>query len=215
MSSIRPLTVVAACLVATAARADKPPVDPVLPRMSTSSAAPISPYPPGATEPEVQEAWRKLAPAEAEMLLKVQRQLGGSIVDQVMPLEQPRLSDPAPATVPERPTNPTGPRERQQIRALREAARRIEECAARLEDLGLYGHADRSRELASQIRLDARRLAGDGTPSHPAQAIGDMPVWRTEVGPSWPQLLPGETAPRTRPNPTPPTLVPAPAESQP
>ena len=47
-----------------------------------------------------------------------------------------------------------------QIRALRDAARRIEESAAMMEDLELYHQADQARELANSLRGEARRLTG-------------------------------------------------------
>ncbi|MBX3424834.1 MAG: hypothetical protein KF688_04060 [Pirellulales bacterium] len=187
---------IAACLAAGTARGDQPTVNPTLPRTAIEPA-PVSPYEPSATEPEVQEAWRKLAPAEAELLMKVQRQLGGPLVDQVMPLDPPPAT-PRPTTrrdasAAERPPAPAplARHDLQHVRVLRDAARRTDESAARMEDLGLYAQADQARELATRLRLDARGLAGADPQLRPAPAVGRTFPSGTGMGQGWP----GQAAP--------------------
>jgi len=94
------------------------------------------------------------SPSAAEVareILEIQNQLGGSIVKAsvmedswftLTPAPTPLASAPAPAPV----------------AALREAAWQVVAAAHRLEIVDLYSQADALRELASQLRHDARNM---------------------------------------------------------
>lgn len=95
-------------------------------------------YPPSAS-PNAEEVAREI--------LEIQNQLGGSIVKASAgadgwpsPTATPLASSPA------------------QVPALREAAWQVTAAAHRLELVDLYRQADALRELASQLRHDARNL---------------------------------------------------------
>ncbi len=85
----------------------------------------------------------------AREILEIQNQLGGSIVEAsnmedswltLTPSPTPLVSAPAP------------------VAALREAAWQVVAAAHRLEIVDLYSQADALRELASQLRHDARNM---------------------------------------------------------
>ena len=68
-----------------------------------------------------------------------------------------RSGDPHAALTPSRAVD-LGSRE---IQVIRRSARRIDEVAADLEELGIYAEADRLREAARRLRQHARRMSGN------------------------------------------------------
>ena len=76
----------------------------------------------------------------AREILEIQNQLGGSIVKSLAPPPASLVSSLEP------------------VAALREAAWQVTAAAHRLELVDLYRQADALRELASQLRFDARRM---------------------------------------------------------
>ena len=101
---------------------------------------------------EQPEASAPSASAEevAREILEIQNQLGGSIVKASAMADSWLSPSPAPlasASV--------------QVTTLREAAWQLAAAAHRLELVDLYSQADSLRELASQLRHDARNMKRD------------------------------------------------------
>jgi hypothetical protein len=99
----------------------------------------------------------ELAPADAgwpapiaQDLQRIQRELGGSVVEQF-----PSLRGVRPQSA--RLLSSTSPH-REAVGALREAASQLDMTANRLEGLELYRQADALREQAQRLRLDARGM---------------------------------------------------------
>ena len=91
----------------------------------------------------------------ARQIVDIQQELGGSIVndstqDGIWGLNSP-LVNPVPQTMPTASS-------RQPVSTLREAAWQLDVTAHRLELAELYGQADALRELAFELRQDARNL---------------------------------------------------------
>lgn len=80
----------------------------------------------------------------AREILEIQNQLGGSIVKSLAEENSWLAPTPSPASAP--------------VAALREAAWQVTAAAHRLELVDLYRQADAMRELASQLRQDARNM---------------------------------------------------------
>ncbi len=101
---------------------------------------------------EQPEASAPSASAEevAREILEIQNQLGGSIV-KASAMADSWLS-PSPASLASASV---------QVTALREAAWQLAAAAHRLELVDLYSQADSLRELASQLRHDARNMKRD------------------------------------------------------
>jgi hypothetical protein len=85
----------------------------------------------------------------AREILEIQNQLGGSIVK--APIEEESWLSLAPSPTPL--ASAAAP-----VAALREAAWQVVVAAHRLELVDLYSQADALRELASQLRHDARNM---------------------------------------------------------
>lgn len=88
----------------------------------------------------------------AREILDIQNQLGGSIVP-ASPVELLH----APADSPRQLSGAL----RTRINHLRDTAWKLDSAAHRLECVDLYGQADALRELASELRLDARSMKRD------------------------------------------------------
>jgi len=96
----------------------------------------------------------------APELRRIQRALGGSVVDQFDTL-QPDPRQPEAR----RPSGERDERERRtRTEALRESAWQLDTAANRLENLDLYRQADRLREQAQRLRLDARDMIDGSRP---------------------------------------------------
>lgn len=85
-------------------------------------------------------------------LKQIQRALGGSVVDQVVPPQGP--SETVTVSTPAAPES----RVQEKIDALRDAAWQLDAAAHQLELLDLFRQADALREQARQLRLDARSM---------------------------------------------------------
>ncbi|MCH8839168.1 MAG: hypothetical protein IH831_00540 [Planctomycetes bacterium] len=83
----------------------------------------------------------------AREILEIQNQLGGSIVKASVMEDSWFTLTPAPTPLVSAP-----------VAALREAAWQVVAAAHRLEIVDLYSQADALRELASQLRHDARNM---------------------------------------------------------
>jgi hypothetical protein len=156
------------------------------------AAAPTAPRQRAADRPD---AWPEEAAPE---LRRIQRALGGSIVEGFG--ELPRGA-PRPATADDQragPANQPSGRQRQRaVEALREAAAQLDMSANRLEALELYRQADALRAEAQRLRLDARGMLNPSkpepqpafAPARPATPSPESPLEqaiRTEL--SRPQL---------------------------
>jgi hypothetical protein len=93
-------------------------------------------------------------PALPPHLQRIQQELGGPAVNRF-----PSLST-KPERSPSRLQSVAASRnvQRQAVETLRDAAWQLDVAANRLERLELYGLADRLREQAQQLRLDARHM---------------------------------------------------------
>ena len=92
------------------------------------------------------------SPSAAEVareILEIQNQLGGSIVKASVMEDSWFTLSPAPTPLASAPAP---------VAALREAAWQVVAAAHRLEIVDLYSQADALRELASQLRHDARNM---------------------------------------------------------
>lgn len=113
-------------------------------------------------------------------ILRVQQELGGSVVNQFPALhatESPAPTSASPSKNPEA-----------VVEALRDAAWTMDSWANRLEKLQAYKQADALRDHAQRLRLEARTLAApvpaDGTSSAPAtSAVPDLAP-QIEITPS-------------------------------
>ena len=175
-----------------------------------------------AAEPAASGSSRDEAPATPQSepaqlppeLQAIQRSLGGSTLNQF-----PSLRDDAG---PLRARLQAGGRERSAarglhrdaIRALRDAAAQLDMSANRLESLELYPQADAMRQLAQQMRVDARAWAAGGDP-----AVGPTPTaphgepTRAMPQPRWDSSMP-QLQPSTRPDvPIAPETQTSPADS--
>jgi len=115
-----------------------------------------------------------MAEAVARELFQIQQQLGGSIVTDSKVLgpaapvageatssiyhEPVGLDAGVVKTLGESPVAETRPEAVRQIDALRDGASLLDASANRLERINLYSQADAMRQLAGQLRLDARAL---------------------------------------------------------
>lgn len=87
----------------------------------------------------------------AREILEIQNQLGGSIVK--APVEEDSWLSLTPSPTPLASASAAAP-----VAALREAAWQVVVAAHHLELVDLYSQADALRELASQLRHDARNM---------------------------------------------------------
>jgi hypothetical protein len=140
----------------------------------------------------------------AEELRRIQRDMGGPVVDQFPSLkEEPTRTNDARSKI----DVPM----RHMVESLRTAATQLDDIANRLERLELYRQADSLREQAQRLRLDARRLAGGGS---------EAPQWGEGVQPSGtapfapPALEPRPMEPQAQPV-EPQTIEPRPLEPVP
>ena len=85
----------------------------------------------------------------AREILEIQNQLGGSIVKASVMEDSWLTLTPSPTPLASAPAP---------VAALREAAWQVAAAAHRLELVDLYSQADALRELASQLRHDARNM---------------------------------------------------------
>lgn len=154
-----------------------------------------------------------LTPGSSELsaeLQAIQQSLGGSSVNQFpslrgdAPLMQGRLR-----TALEERSALRGGAHRDAIRALREAAAQLDGSANRLESLELYAQADALRQLAQQLRIDARTSSGtlQGEPTRPTPAHWTDP--RPALEPLWNDVGPTPTD-QLAPRPAPQALEPVP-----
>ena len=107
-------------------------------------------------------------PAEemAQEILRLQQQMGGSVVDNRTELQgwdyAPRTPDSQEAppwpTLPSRNAFVETNRPSNKVHELREAAWQLDTTAHRLERLDLYEQADALRDVASRLRHDARKI---------------------------------------------------------
>ncbi len=114
-------------------------------------------------------------PAEeiAREVLRIQQQMGGSVVENRAELQgwdyAPRTPDsqeapPWPASPPPSPSRielVDANRPINKVGELREAAWQLDTTAHRLEKLDLYEQADALRDVASRLRQDARKMKQD------------------------------------------------------
>lgn len=113
-------------------------------------------------------------PVDAQLLtpelLRIQRAVGGSVIEQFEGLS-PSPGSPAPS-----PAMPS-PERKAAVNALREAAWQLDTAAHRLESLELFRQADALREQARQLRLDARSMMGCPQPEpHADRAAPPAPA---------------------------------------
>jgi hypothetical protein len=100
----------------------------------------------------------------AREILRLQEELGGSVVSRMEPnptwnsSPRPSLRDGARADSP----HPWRPMFSSPVVALRETAWQLEQSAYWLESLDLYSQADALRETANKLRRDARELKANG-----------------------------------------------------
>ncbi|QEG34498.1 hypothetical protein [Bythopirellula goksoeyrii] len=118
---------------------------------------------PGASSPAAEEVAREV--------LRLQEELGGSIVSDFSAPEPPKSRPWAPPpTAPPVPTyhlhQPSWTaRQSTPVDALRETAWRMEQSAYLLESLDLYSQADALRTTATRLRQDARKIKSGKNPS--------------------------------------------------
>jgi hypothetical protein len=93
-------------------------------------------------------------PALPPHLQRIQQELGGPAVNRFPSLRE----EPERPQTRLRPVAASQNVQRQAVETLRDAAWQLDMAANRLERLELYGLADRLREQAQQLRLDARGM---------------------------------------------------------
>ena len=104
-------------------------------------------------------------PALPPHLRRIQQELGGPAISRFPSLSEERERPQSRL----RPVAASQNVQRQAVETLRDAAWQLDTAANRLERLELYGLADRLREQAQQLRLDARgMITGEDHRSEPA-----------------------------------------------
>ena len=112
-------------------------------------------------------------PALPPYVQRIQQELGGPAVNRFPSLSAE--TDQAPPRL--RPVAASQDVQRQAVETLRDAAWQLDTAANRLERLELYGLADRLREQAQQLRLDARgMITGEERGSEPAAVRSLQPI---------------------------------------